>query len=131
MFNRLLSTAFFCLFTLIASGCGGGNANILDLHSPINVRSGNATLENVARTIITASAIKGWQPEVAGEGHIIATRHHTGHVAKVNITYTSESFNITYLDSDNLEYNGKTISPVYHQWVKELRDEIKRRLSKL
>jgi hypothetical protein len=130
MFNRILPVSLFCAFVLIISGCGGG-MNILDIQSPISTASRNASLDSVARTIITASAFKGWQPEVSGEGHITATRHHTGHVAKVDITFTTESFNISYLDSDNMGYNGKTISPVYAQWVKELRDEIKRRLAKL
>lgn len=130
MFNRFLSTSCFCVFVLIAGGCGGGN-NILNVQTPYSVHSGNAALENVTRTIITASAVKGWKPELAGEGHIVATRRRAGHVAKVDITYTSESFSIKYLDSDNMEYNGKTISPVYGQWVNELRDEIKRRLSEL
>jgi len=130
MLNRTLSTLLFCIFVLFAIGCGGG-ANILNMQSPYRTASGNASLENVKRTIITASAVKGWRPELGNAGHIIATRRRSGHVAKVDITYTSSSFNIRYADSDNMDYNGQNISPVYTQWVKELRDEIKRRLSRL
>jgi hypothetical protein len=125
MLNRTLSTALFCLFILFAISCGGGT-NILNVQSPYTTASSNASLERVQRTIITASAIKGWRPE-----HILATRRREGHVAKVDITYTSSSFNIRYVDSDNMAYNGQSISSVYTQWITELRDEIKRRLSRL
>lgn len=130
MFNRFFLIMFFCVSVVSISACGGGT-NILNVQSTFTTATTNAPLESVTRTIITASAVKGWKPEVAGPGHIIATRRRSGHVAKVDITYTSDSFNINYLDSDNLEYDGKTISSVYSQWVNELRDEIKRRLSEL
>lgn len=130
MFNRVQATLMFCAFTLFISGCGGGGG-VLNVNSPYTTSSSNASLDNVTRTIITASAVKGWKPEIGGAGHIIATRHRSGRLAKVDITYTSESFNIKYLDSDNMKYDGHSISPVYEQWVNELRDEIKRRLSRL
>ena len=129
MFKRFITT-LFCTAVFTLAGCGGGT-NILNIQSPITIHSGNNSLDTVTRTIITASAFKSWRPEVAGPGHIVATRRQSGHVAKVNITFSSDSFNISYLDSDNMGYDGKNISPVYGQWVKELRDEIKRRLSAL
>lgn len=130
MLNRFLAVALFCGFTLTISGCGGGS-NILDMQSQFSTASQNASLEKVKRTIINASSIQGWKPTLGNPGHILAYRRHAGRVAKVDITYTSSSFNIKYLDSDNMGYTGKTISSVYTQWVEELRDEIKRRLSRL
>ncbi|MEJ2452466.1 MAG: hypothetical protein P8047_17725, partial [Gammaproteobacteria bacterium] len=93
--------------------------------------SDNATLDRVSRQIITASAVKGWKPEYLGAGHISAVRRRAGHVAKVDIFYTTDSFQIKYKDSDNMDYDGTSISSVYGTWVEELRDEIKRRLSEL
>ena len=130
MLNRSLPVALLCAFILSAVGCGGGTG-ILNMQTPYTTATKDASLDNVARTIITASAYKGWKPEIAGPGHITATRRHAGRAAKVDISYTSNSFNIQYLDSDNMQYTGTSISPVYEQWVEELQDEIKRRLSAL
>lgn len=130
MSKRLVPFLLCIVAALLISSCGGGS-DILDLRTPFSTSSSGATLDNVGRTIITASAYKGWQPQVAGPGRIIASRHYAGRVAKVAISYTSNSFNITYIDSDNLGYNGKSISSTYSDWVEDLRDEIKRRLSNL
>lgn len=129
--NRALLISLFCVFVLIASGCGGGGGGILNEQSSYSTRSTHVSLENVKRTIITASAVKGWKPTLAKNGHILATRRRAGHVAKVDISYTSDSFNIKYLDSDNMGYDGESISSIYSQWVEDLSDEIKRRLSRL
>ncbi|MBI1423019.1 MAG: hypothetical protein GC149_06090 [Gammaproteobacteria bacterium] len=129
MVKHVIPVSLLCAFALFAGGCGGGN--MLDVQSPFSTASQNATLDSVTRTIITASAFKGWKPAIAGAGHIIATRRHSGRMAKVDITFDTASFNITYLDSDNMQYDGKSISSVYHQWVDGLRDEIKTRLSQL
>lgn len=129
MFKRIFIT-LSCVVVLALTGCSGGT-NILNVQSRFTVHSGNANLENVTRTIITSCAVKGWKPTLNSPGDIIATRRSSGHVAKVEITYTTESFNIQYLDSDNMNYDGKHISSVYSQWVGELRSEIKSRLSDL
>lgn len=127
--SRFLSVLVSCVFFISLSGCGGGS--ILDTQSNFTTASQNASLEKVKRTIITASAIKGWRPKLGNPGHILAYRRHAGRTAKVDITYTSSSFNIKYVDSDNMQYTGSSISSVYTEWVEELQDEIKERLSKL
>jgi len=127
---RLLSVVLSCVIFATLSGCGGGG-DILDNQSSFRTASQSATLDQVKRTIITASAIKGWHPKLGSPGHILASRRHAGRVAKVDITYTSSSFNIKYLDSDNMQYTGNSISSVYGNWVDELSDEIKERLSRL
>ena len=129
MVKHGITVSLLCAFVLFAGGCGGGS--ILDARSPFSTASQHATLDSVGRTIITASAFKGWKPTVAGEGHIIATRRHAGRMAKVDITYDTASFEIAYLDSDNMQYDGKSISSTYNQWVDDLREEIKTRLSQL
>jgi hypothetical protein len=103
----------------------------LNVKSSFSTSGNNATLDQVSRKIITASAVKGWKPEYLGAGHITAVRRRSGYVAKVDIFYTTNSFEIKYKDSDNMDYNGSSIASAYDDWVKELRDEIKRRLSEL
>jgi len=129
MLKQLASvTLIFCV--LVVAGCGGG-AGILDVKSSFSPSNDNATLDQVSRKIITASAVKGWKPEYLAAGHISAVRRRSGHVAKVDIFYTTSSFQIKYNDSDNMGYSGTSISSIYGEWVGELREEIKRRLSEL
>jgi len=129
MLKQLIS-ATLIIYAFIVAGCGGG-AGILDVKSSFSPANDNATLEQVSRKIITASAVKGWKPEYLAAGHISAVRRRSGHVAKVDIFYTTSSFQIKYKDSDNMDYSGTSISSTYGDWVEELRDEIKRRLSEL
>jgi hypothetical protein len=117
---QFLRIALCCLFVISVSSCGGGG--ILNDQSSFSTASQNASLEQVKRTIITASATKGWHPSLGNPGHILASRRHAGRVAKIDITYTTTSFNIKYVDSDNMQYTGSSISSVYTQWVDELRD---------
>lgn len=130
MHKRFAPLLLSVVAALFISACSGG-MNIMDLQTPYTTASSDATLKSVGRTIITASAYQGWDVDVQGPGQIIATRHHAGRIAKVKITYTNDSFNIRYLDSDNLGYDGNSISSTYDEWVEDLRDEIQRRLSEL
>lgn len=130
MHKRLVPMLFILAAALFMSACSGGT-DYMNLQTPFSTASSNATLESVGRTIITASAYKGWNIESQGPGQIIATRHHAGRIAKVKITYTNNSFNIHYLDSDNMDYDGNSISSTYDEWVEDLQDEIQRRLSDL
>lgn len=127
--SRFISVLVCSVFFLALSACGGGS--ILNDQSTFTTASQSATLEQVKRTIITAAAIKGWRPKLGSPGHIFAYRRQAGKTAKVDISYTSSSFNIKYVDSDNMQYTGSSISSTYTEWVDELRDEIKARLSRL
>lgn len=111
------------------TGCAS-ETDILSASTKFNTSS-NASSEKVTRTIITACAAQGWKPSIAGPGRIIAARHSSGHAAKVEISYTTDTFTIQYLDSDNMGYDGKHISETYGDWVDGLRNEIKTRLSAL
>jgi len=130
MLNRIPLLLLFSAFALFVSGCGGG-AGVMDVKSSFSTSSDKATLDQVGRKIITASAVKGWKPRLASAGHIIASRRRSGYVAKIDIFYTSDRFEIKYKDSDNMGYDGHSISSVYGDWVSDLSDEIKRRLSEL
>lgn len=129
MGKRLFPLFLTMVLPLLLAGCGGGAG--LQSSTQFSTASSNATLQQVGRTIITASAYQGWRPRIVGPGRITATRHHAGHLAKVSISYTTDSFTINYLDSDNMGYTGNSISSTYNDWIDDLRSEIKRRLSNL
>lgn len=131
MFSRFFTIIVLCGSTIITVGCGSSNPVLTIQSTPVVTKSGNATLENVQRTIISACARRGWQPKVAGNGHIIATLQQTGHIVTVDITFTAQSYSISYNDSSNMNYDGTKINPLYNDWVKALDKEIRAKLSRL
>ena len=128
MHTRLI-TLLIVATALSLSGCAS-DSNMMNVQT-MYTASGKASPESVTQAILNACGANGWKPSIAGPGRIIAFRHSGGHAAKVDISYTSESFTIQYLDSDNMGYDGKHISDLYNQWVDELRSAIKSRLMQL
>jgi len=96
---------------------------------------------------------QNWQIADNGEGKLAGTLNvRNKHTIVVNISYTPESFSVTYKDSTNMKYavsddvvrdsqspwlikatNNKqfVIHPFYNRWVKSLVDAIRSELQKL
>ncbi len=57
-------------------------------------------------------------------GHILGVLHLRSHVAKVDITFDTKTFNIQYKDSVNLDYKtedgANTIHSNYNGWIHRL-----------
>lgn len=87
----------------------------------------------VERRIIDAAQAKGWRIERVGAGQLRATiEWRQKHTATVNIYYTNATYSIRYDRSSNLmESGGTTIHRAFNSRVKELEDEIDKRLAKL
>jgi len=117
---------------IIFIGCGSSTNPVLNYqNSPVKTHSGIKNMTDIRRAIIVAGTSTGWKMEEVQQGMISATQFKGGHMAKVDITYTSQTFNINYKDSSNLQYNGTNISETYNKWVKILYKHIAKNLSKL
>lgn len=91
----------------------------------------DATLEQITEAIKQAGLSLGWQMTVNEPGRIIATLRLRSHQAVVDIHYDTESYSITYLDSLNLKYDGKSIHKNYNSWVQNLSNAIYARISSI
>src|SRR5262249_11976626 len=91
--------------------------------------AGTHTPDQVRVAIATVAKKRGWTVEDAGPGMLKATLVTHEHRAVVNIPYTATSFGIHYVDSTNLNYNGKSIHRNYDRWVKNLREDIEHELA--
>ena len=112
-------------------GCASGSQVLNYNNTPVKSRSATLNMESMRRAIIIAGTNTGWQMQEVKLGLVIATKNHTGHSAKVEISYTTKNFSITYKDSSNLQYDGTKIHKTYNTWVKKLYKTIKNNLSKL
>lgn len=114
----------------------GGCATSHPIHNitaePVVGPSGRAvTMDEVGKAILRAGATMGWQMKQMEPGYIVGTLKLREHVAVVDIRYTAKSYNITYKDSTNLQYDGANIHRNYNGWISNLDRAIKAQLATL
>jgi len=112
-------------------GCGGTSEIRNYQNTPIKSASGSKNMNDIRQAILSAGIQHGWKMRDIKQGLVVATKFSTGHMAKVDINYTTEHFNITYKDSSNFSYDGTNIQPTYNQWVKSLHKRISKNISKM
>jgi len=92
----------------------------------------NKTMDEVTQGIKLAGSGLGWQMKTVKQGQIIGTLYLRTHMAKVNITYDTKSYNINYKDSTNLDYKTNSsshdgqdvIHSNYNGWIQNLNNAI-------
>jgi len=111
------------LVALVLAACASG-APVRDVSGASFDRSHD--MDTVRTAIIRAGANRGWRMQPQDDGHIIARLEVREHMAEVDIHYDADSFDITYRDSENLNYDPDTgmIHPNYNGWVQNLERDI-------
>ena len=127
-----LVIAFISASAIFLIGCGN-TAPVMNIDgSPVVTVSGSKpALDKVKKAIITAGTMKGWQMQPVKDGQILGSIFIGGHMAKIDINYTPETYSITYKDSSNLKYDGTNIHKRYNHWIRLLNDQIRMQLSAL
>ena len=74
-------------------------------------------LETIALHIKLIAAPRGWSFADVAPGHLIATMETPKHTARVNVHFTKHDFSITYLDSENMQSDGRSIHSRYTRWL--------------
>jgi len=88
---------------------------------------------SVEHAIVAGMARLNWMAAREAPGVIRGTLNLRKHTVIVRIEYTTESYRISYEDSDNMGYRkladgNQMIHPNYNSWVRNLVREINRRL---
>jgi hypothetical protein len=117
--------AYVVLSTLFLPACTRTAA----LYNPPRVSFAPEEKTAVERAIVAGIAKRGWIPTREGPGVMLGTLHLRTHTAVVRIEYTEDSYQLTYLRSDNLNYarekNGsEVIHRNYNAWVQNLVKDI-------
>jgi hypothetical protein len=83
---------------------------------------GKPTIELIERAIVAGCAQRGWACRATKPGEIRAVLHLRKHMAEALISFNTESFSITYVNSTELRYDAaeNTIHRKYNQWVANL-----------
>lgn len=129
MLRNVFRVSAIVLTSLLVYACAQPVHNVRD--TPIEVPKSDYTLDDVATTITRAGASLGWVVTHEAPGHSVATLHLRSHMARVDITYTLDSYNIQYRDSTNLDYDGTNIHRNYNSWIQNLDNAIQVQLSTL
>ena len=130
--HLILSIILFC------TACSVTTVPLHDIHNAIISGYGSKppTLHDVHAALLRAAAIKGWSIEDIAPGHaigriVVRGKHHVA----IDISYTSETISMTYIDSSNMDYerrdDGKYIHLHYNSWVSELLRTLRKELSQL
>lgn len=119
---QAISRFLICSFAAITVGaCASASVPVHNFSAiPIGAKS-NPTLDDVGKAIVKAGLVAGWQMSEVKPGYIIGTYRIRSHVAVVDVTYSTTTYDITFKSGDpGLKYDGQTIHQNYNGWVENL-----------
>lgn len=125
--TRSLVIALFAATALAACARTAPIYNVTGM--PVQANKSNPTVDDVGKAIARAGAGLGWQMIAVKPGAMVGTLHLRDHVAVVDIAYDAKTYNISYKNSDNLNYDGQNIHKNYNGWIQNLDRAIKVQLS--
>ena len=126
MKNILKVGALLIFGSLIITGCGTGKIYNVPQHKISKQKSS----ETVYQAIKSGGQSLGWQVHKIKPGVAQAKLYLRTHVAVVRINYTSSTYSIHYVSSQNLNYDAgeQTIHTNYNGWIQNLEKAIDVRL---
>jgi len=90
-----------------------------------------ASMADVEKAILRAGAALGWKMQPVRPGLINATLNLRSHTAVVDVAYNTRTYDITYKDSKELNYDGTNIHRNYNGWIQNLDKGIRAQLLNL
>ncbi|HEX6529796.1 MAG TPA: hypothetical protein VF004_08265 [Burkholderiales bacterium] len=119
-------------FAIVMAACASASVPVRNFSNvPLGAKQ-NPSLEEVGKAITRGGAAAGWQMSEVRPGHAVGTYRIRKHLAVVDVTYTTSTFDITFKDGDpGLRYDGQNIHQNYNDWVGELEKVIRAHLSAL
>jgi hypothetical protein len=128
---RLVGLVPVLLLVVSLSGCLGREQPLYTAeqhHMPAMAQS--LSLDQIRDVISRAAIDRGWVVERQANNTVRVKLSTRGHVAVADVSYSKEAFSITYVDSENLLYDGRMIHRNYNRWVMQLEKDIEAALQK-
>jgi hypothetical protein len=120
------------LIVIMMAGCTSQPVlNVSETHLPSLDNGSRPTVDIVQNAILRACRERGWVPSVVQPGIIEARLNVRSHQALVEISYTEDSYAITYKNSKNLDYDDGSIHRNYNRWVINLSNTIQKEIAAL
>ncbi len=128
--RQLLMASAVALTLIALAGCRTAPIHNVQ-NAPLTSTGDQITMEQVKDAIIRAGSGLGWRMRPVEPGHMIGTLSVRTHTARVDITYDTDSYDITYKDSINLNKKGDKIHPNYNGWIQNLDNAIQNNIAML
>jgi len=130
------SAALKVLLVAFAAAALAGCTTVQPIHnvkgSPVETPGGKpASIAEVEKAILRAGAALGWKMQPVRPGLIAATLNLRTHTAVVDVAYNPRTYDITYKDSVDLNYDGTNIHRNFNGWVQNLDKGIRAQLLNL
>ncbi|WP_338664090.1 hypothetical protein VQH23_02770 [Pararoseomonas sp. SCSIO 73927] len=97
---------------------------IAPIHRGSGYFTGTASLTRRSDEIKRAAARRGWIMTEQAPGWLRGTLNLRTHQAVVDVRFDTERFTITYVSSQDLNYEQGYIHPNYNQWIRYLEQDI-------
>ena len=116
---------------LVIIGCRASPVYNVEDASIVSAAGKEFTEEQVRTAIMQAGSTLGWTMKPVSDGHLVGTLFLRKHMAQVDIKYTTNSYSITYKDSQELSFDEEagTIHSNYNGWIQNLQKNIDSRLT--
>ncbi|WP_419246531.1 hypothetical protein [Serratia sp. NFX21] len=121
---KLILTAVFA--AILVTGCAG-TAPVKNVSQNIAGSHSNA---QVRQAILSAGLSRGWIMNPTADGVIDGKILLRGHSADIRITYNTNSYQINYITSGNMDAKDGKIHPNYNRWVANLDKDIQLELAR-
>lgn len=127
--NKLLTVlALGCMFVLTGCFTSSGPKYTVDMEANTVTLDNAIGTDKMAEAIATAAEKREWIVTKKEPGRIELYQDIRGkHEVTVAVSYTGNSFNVSYVSSKNLKYDPATrgIHGKYLNWVRVLKREIR------
>lgn len=100
--------------------------------APVETPGGKPpTLAEVEKAVVRAGTALGWKMQPVKPGQVVGTLNLRSHTAIVDVSFDTRTYNITYKDSVELNYDGTNIHRNYNGWIQNLDKGIRAQLLNL
>ncbi len=122
------SKSVLLAFLVVFSTAGCSPAKIYDV--PKQEVAQKVSKDDIYKAIVKTAYLRGWEVKKVEDGLLNATYSKPKFTVTVAISYTDNSYDIDYKESEGLMYDEteQSIHKNYNTWVKTLEREINARL---
>ena len=114
------------LAAALMTGCASRTAPIQNINQTVTQRYSD---QQMKQAIVEAGAANHWVISSAGPGVMSGLLDERGHTATIRITYSANSYQISYVSSTNLKAGSGQIHRSYNRWIHNLDQGIQTRLA--
>jgi hypothetical protein len=123
--RNLIAGILFATLTLAVTGAHAARTAPMVEQENMPLSAAKAlTPAEAKKSIIAAAVRKGWRVVKDNPGNLRFEYLRGKHMAVIDVPYTTKSYGIKYVASDNLNYQDKDgrrlIHPTYNDWVNGL-----------